>query len=97
MVSVPFSGGGDAVAALLNGSTPVLSPGGVNFPLLIRAGKIVGLAVDSPKRSPLFPDVPTLAEQGYPEKLNRNYLGLVVPAATPQALIVRLHDDIVES
>jgi tripartite-type tricarboxylate transporter receptor subunit TctC len=95
IVSIPFSGGGDAIAALLNGSTPILFSGGVNFPPLIRAGKIVGLAVDSPQRSPLFPDVPTLAEQGYPEKLNRNYLGLVVPAATPQPLIARLHDSIV--
>lgn len=95
IVSIPFSGGGDAIAALLNGSTPILFSGGLNFPPLIRAGKIVGLAVDSPKRSPLFPDVPTLAEQGYPEKLNRNYLGLVVPAAIPQALIARLHDDVV--
>ncbi len=95
MVSVPFSGGGDAIAALLNGSTPMLFSGGVNFPPFIHSGKIVGLAVDSPKRSPLSPDVPTLAEQGYREKLNRNYLGLVVPAATPQTLIARLHDDIV--
>ena len=95
IVSIPFSGGGDAIAALLNGSTPILFSGGLNFPPLIRDGKIVGLAVDSPIRSPLFPAVPTLAEQGYPEKLNRNYLGLVVPAATPEALIARLHDDIV--
>jgi tripartite-type tricarboxylate transporter receptor subunit TctC len=95
MVSIPFRGGGDAIAALLNGSTPVLFSGGLNFPPLVREGKIVSLAVDSPTRSPLFPDVPTLAEQGYFEKLNRNYVGLVVPAATPPALIERLHDGVV--
>ena len=94
MVSVPFRGGGEAITALLNGSTPVLFSGGVNFPPLIRDGKIVGLVVDSPKRPPLFPQVPTLAEVGYPEKLNRNYVGLVVPAATPGAVIDRIYGEI---
>jgi tripartite-type tricarboxylate transporter receptor subunit TctC len=95
MVSVPFRGGGEAITALLNGSTPVLFSGGVNFPPLIREGKIIGLAVDSPKRSPLFPQVPTLAELGYPEKLNRNYVGLVLPAATPQAVVDRVYRQII--
>jgi tripartite-type tricarboxylate transporter receptor subunit TctC len=72
-----------------------LFSGGVNFPPLIRDGKIVGIAADSPKRSPLFPYVPTLAELGYAEKLNRNYAGLVVPAATPPALVNQLHEKIV--
>ena len=95
MVSVPFRGGGEAITALLNGSTPVLFSGGLNFPPLIREGKIVALLVDSPKRSPLFPDVPTLLELGYTEKLNRNYVGLVVPSATPPTIVSRLHEDIV--
>ena len=94
MVSVPFRGGGEAITALLNGSTPVLFSGGLNFPPLIRDGKIVALLVDSPRRSPLFPDVPTLMELGYTEKLNRNYVGLVVPSATPPTIINRLHEDI---
>jgi tripartite-type tricarboxylate transporter receptor subunit TctC len=95
MVGVSFRGGGEAIDALLNGSTPILFSGGLNFPPLIREGKIAGLAVDGPKRSPLFPDVPTLLEQGYPEKLNRNYAGMVVPAATPKPIIDRLHTDVV--
>jgi tripartite-type tricarboxylate transporter receptor subunit TctC len=96
MVSVPFRGGGEAIAALLNGSTPILFSGGLNFPPLISDGKIVGLAVDSPKRSPLFPNVPTFSEQGYTEKLNRNYVGLVVPAGTPTQIINRLHTDVAD-
>jgi len=95
MVSVPFRGGGEAITALLNGSTPVLFSGGLNFPPLIREGKIVALMVDSPKRSPLFPNVPTLLELGYAEKLNRNYVGLVVPSATPPTIVRQLHVDIV--
>lgn len=95
MVSVPFRGGGEAITALLNGSTPVLFSGGLNFPPLIREGKIVALLVDSPKRSPLFPNVPTLLELGYTEKLNRNYVGLVVSSATPSTIVSQLHEDIV--
>jgi len=95
MVSVPFRGGSEVVTSLLNGTTPVLFSGGANFPPLIRGGTIVGLAVDSPDHSPLFPHVPTLAELGYPEKLNRNYAGLVVAAATPPTLVSRLNHDVV--
>jgi len=95
VVSVPFRGGGEAVTALLNGSTPILFSGGANFPPLIRDGKIVGLAVDSSNRSPLFPEVPTLGELGYPEKLNRNYAGLVLAAGAEPTLVKRLHDDVI--
>jgi tripartite-type tricarboxylate transporter receptor subunit TctC len=95
VVSVPFRGGGEAGTALLNGSTPILFSGGANFPPLVHDGKIVGLAVDSPDRSPLFPEVPTLAELGYPEKLNRNYAGLVVSAGASTSLVSRLHNDVV--
>jgi len=95
MVNVPFRGGGEAVTALLNGSAPLLFSGGSTFPQLIEDGAAVGLAVDSPRRSPLFPQVPTLLELGYSDKLSRNYLGLVVPAATPRPIIERVHREVV--
>jgi tripartite-type tricarboxylate transporter receptor subunit TctC len=53
------------------------------------------LAVDSPRRSPLYAQVPTLSELGFSEALNRNYMGLVVPAATPREIIDRLNRDVV--
>jgi len=65
--------------------------GGANFTSFIRDGRIVGLAVDGPTRSALYPQVPTLSELGYTEKLNRNYAGLVVPAATADSIVARLH------
>ena len=52
------------------------------------------LAVDSETRSPLFPDVPTLKELGFPN-LAPVYFGFVAPAGTPQTIIKRLHDEIV--
>jgi tripartite-type tricarboxylate transporter receptor subunit TctC len=95
MVSVPFRGGGEAITSILNGSTPILFSGGANFAPLIQEGALVGLAVDSPRRSPLYPQVPTLSELGFSEGLNRNYMGLVVPAATPPEIIDKLNRDVV--
>jgi tripartite-type tricarboxylate transporter receptor subunit TctC len=96
IVNVPFRGGGDALTGILNGSTPIAFFGGANFAPLIAEGTLVGLAVDSGKRSPLFPQVPTLSELGYTERMNRNYFGIVAPGATPKALIAQINRAIVE-
>jgi tripartite-type tricarboxylate transporter receptor subunit TctC len=96
IVNVPFRGGGEALTGILNGTTQIAFFGGANFAPLIAEGKLVGLAVDSPKRSPLFPQVPTLNELGYTQRLNRNYFGIVVPAATPRPLVQQINKAIVE-
>jgi tripartite-type tricarboxylate transporter receptor subunit TctC len=96
IVNLPFRGGGEAITGLLNGSTQIAFFGGANFAPLIADGKLVGLAVDSPSRSPLFSQVPTLLELGYTERLNRNYFGIVAPAATPKLLIAQINRTIVE-
>jgi tripartite-type tricarboxylate transporter receptor subunit TctC len=96
IVNVPFRGGGEALTGILNGTTQIAFFGGANFAPLIAEGKLIGLAVDSPKRSPLFPQVPTLNELGYTERLNRNYFGLVVPSATPKRLVQQINQAIVE-
>ena len=64
-VRVPFKGGGDAVNSMMAGTTPVAIFGIGNLIQLIRAGKILGFAVDSDKRSPLAPEIPTFKESGY--------------------------------
>ena len=59
----------------------------------IKNNKVVALAVSTPKRAPLLPDVPTVAEAGYP---NAQYLfwgGMAFPAKTPRAIIDKLHDE----
>ena len=96
IVNIPFRGGGEALTGLLNGTTQIAFFGGANFAPLIDQGKLIGLAVDGAKRSPLFPHVPTLTELGYTERLNRNYFGIVVPAATPKPLATQLNRAIVE-
>src|SRR5712691_1755151 len=93
LVSVPSRGGGDIVTGLLTGTTPVAIVGLPNFIAHIRSGTVKALAVDSEERSPLFPDVPTLHELGFPN-LAPVYFAFVAPAGTPKPVIEKLHDHI---
>src|SRR5258708_24771595 len=93
IVSVPSRGGSDMVTGLLTGTTPVAIVGLPNFIAHIRSGAVKALAVDSDARSPLFPDVPTPAELGFPN-LAPVYFGFVAPARTPKPIIQKLHEDI---
>jgi tripartite-type tricarboxylate transporter receptor subunit TctC len=93
LVYVPVRGGGDMVTGLLTGTTPVALVGLPNFIPYIRDGTVKAIAVDSEQRSPLFPDVPTLQELGFPN-LAPVYFAFVAPAGTPKPIIDRLHDAI---
>jgi tripartite-type tricarboxylate transporter receptor subunit TctC len=76
------------------GTVPVSIVGLPNFIPHIRSGAVKAIAVDSDTRSPLFPEVPTLNELGFPN-LAPVYFGFVAPAGTPKDVIARLHDEIV--
>ena len=93
IVKVPFRGGAEAVNGVLGGSTPVAFFGVANWLSFIRNGTVTALAVDSPRRSPLLPEVPTLTELGYGKNLTRLYFGIVAPAGTPQPIIHKLRDE----
>jgi tripartite-type tricarboxylate transporter receptor subunit TctC len=93
IVRVPFRGGAEAVNNVMGGSTPVAFFGLGNWLPFIRNGTVNALAVDSAKRSPLLPDVPTLTELGYGDNLTRLYFGIVAPAGTPQPIIRKLRDE----
>ena len=93
LVHVPVRGGADMVNGLLTGTTPVAIVGLPNFIAYIRDGSVKALAVDSETRSPLFPDVPTWQELGFPN-LAPVYFAFVAPAGTPKPIIVKLHDEI---
>src|SRR5215831_18663622 len=93
LVYVPVRGGGDMVNGLLTGMTPVAIVGLPNFIPFIRSGTVKALAINSEARSALFPDVPTLAELGFPN-LAPVYFAFVAPAGTPRPIIARLHDEI---
>ena len=66
------------------------SPTGSRY---LQAGSVNGLAIDGAQRSPLFPDIPTLAELGYRDNLTRVYFGIVAPAGTPQPIVHKLRDE----
>ena len=63
----------------------------------VAGGKLRALAVASPRRAPLLPDLPTMTEQGLPSVEAVNWYGILVPAKTPREIIARLNEGIVKS
>jgi tripartite-type tricarboxylate transporter receptor subunit TctC len=97
IVHVPYQGAAPAVTALMGGQVHGLF---ADLPVLlpqVQAGKMRALAVASPKRSPLLPDLVTMTEQGLPGVEAINWYGIMVPAKTPRETINRLHDGLVKT
>jgi tripartite-type tricarboxylate transporter receptor subunit TctC len=91
MLHVPYKGGGPAMTDLLGGRVQVFfSTVAVARPHL-QSGKIRGLGVTTPKRTPALPNVPTIAESGLPGYAVSGWYGAVAPKGTPKAVIDRLH------
>ncbi|HUC51816.1 MAG TPA: tripartite tricarboxylate transporter substrate binding protein [Xanthobacteraceae bacterium] len=95
IVRVPFKGGGDAVNSMLTGATQIAIFGIGNLLPYLQNGKIVGLAVDGDKRSPLAPDIPTFKEIGYKEHIAATFFGIFAPAGTPKPIVDKLNKAIV--
>jgi len=91
IVRVPFKGGGDAVNSMLTGTTQIAIFGIGNLVSFIRAGKVVGLAVDGDTRSPLAPDIPTFKEVGYTKHIAATFFGIFAPAGTPKPIVDKLY------
>jgi tripartite-type tricarboxylate transporter receptor subunit TctC len=89
-VRVPFKGGGEAVNAVLSGSTPIALIGEGNVIGQIRAGTMTPLVMLNNIRSPNFPAVPTLAETGYTGPPSRGWYGLFTPAGTAKPIVDKL-------
>jgi tripartite-type tricarboxylate transporter receptor subunit TctC len=93
-VRVPFKGGGEAVSAILSGSTPIALFGEGNVIGQIQAGAMTPLVMMNNIRSPNFPDVPTLEETGYHGAPSRSWYGLFTPVGTPRPIIDRLAKEV---
>jgi tripartite-type tricarboxylate transporter receptor subunit TctC len=91
---VPYKGSGPAMTALLGGEIDAIFEGLGSAASHIRAGKIRALAVTSPKRSPAFPDIPTMAEAGVPGFESLSWYGLWAPAGTPAEILDRLQAEV---
>jgi tripartite-type tricarboxylate transporter receptor subunit TctC len=97
LVHVPFSGGGTAVEATVGNHTPISFGAMAPAVPLIKAGQLRALAVTGKTRSPTLPDVPTMAEAGFPEVEGATWTAVAVPKGTPPDIIAELHRLIVES
>jgi tripartite-type tricarboxylate transporter receptor subunit TctC len=92
---VPYKGGAPAVNELLGGHVKALFSLALVATPHVRSGKIKGLAVSSGQRSAVAPDLPTIAESGYPGFEVVGWFGILAPAKTPPAIVAKLHDEIV--
>ena len=96
LVHVPYNGNGPAGAATLGGQVQALFG---SMPAVLpqaKAGKLRPLAVGTAKRSPALPDVPTVAESGYPGFEASLWLGFFAPRGTPAPILSRLHGELVK-
>ena len=96
IVHIPFKGAGIAVPAVIGGQVEMFCTGLTALTNQIRAGKVRALGIATLKRSPLMPEVPTIAEQGLPGFEVVSWSGVAAPAKTPPAIIRRLHAEIVK-
>jgi len=94
LTNVPYKGTADAVNALLGGQVQLDFDSVSQVLPHIRAGKLKPLAILGKSRSPLLPDVPTMAEAGLPGYELTNWFGLVAPFGTPRALVDRIQADV---
>ena len=94
MVHVPYKGGAPAMAALLGNQTQVLFASPSTAIPQVKAGRVKGLAVTTLKRSVMLPDLPTIAESGFPGYETDNWYGFVMPAKTPRPIVNRLNTEL---
>jgi tripartite-type tricarboxylate transporter receptor subunit TctC len=95
LVEVPYRGSGPAALDAMAGQIPLAV---VDLPSAlqqIKAGKLIAYAVTSPKRLPMLPDVPTVAEAGLPGYDSTGWFGVVAPADTPAPIVARMNAEIV--
>jgi tripartite-type tricarboxylate transporter receptor subunit TctC len=91
MVHVPYKGAGQAMTDLVSGQVHVFLNNFLAGTAMIRAGKLRALAVTSRNRSPVAPDLPTVAESGMPDYVVTGWYGMFLPAAAPAPVIATLH------
>ncbi len=95
MLHIPYKGGGQAIVDVIAGQVPMYFSSALGALPHIKSGKLRALGVTSAKRSRAIPDLPTIAEAGFPGYEAVNWVGLLVPARTPTAIITRLNGEIV--
>ena len=94
IVHVPYKGGAAGTIDLIAGQVQLMMESSNSMTPHVKSGKVRGLAVSSPTRSPAFPDLPTIAEAGVPGYDATTWTGIVVPAGVPPAIVAKLNLEI---
>jgi tripartite-type tricarboxylate transporter receptor subunit TctC len=95
LINVPYKGGPQALTDLIGGQVQVMFGTAAITLTQVRAGRLKALGVSTVRRSPLLPDIPTIAESGVPGYEMSIWWGVLAPAATPPAIVDKLYAEIV--
>lgn len=96
MVHVPYKGTGEAALAVVSGTVSLAFLDVQTMLPLIKSGRLRGIALTSTARSSVAPELPTVAESGYPDFQSGLWYGLLAPAGTPPNIIARLNAEVVK-
>lgn len=94
LAHIPYKGASAAIVDVMSGRVPVYFMSILQSLPLVKAGKLRALGVTSPRRSPIAPDLPAIAEAGLPDFDMTNWYGLLVPAGTPGDVISKLQQEV---
>ncbi len=97
MTHIPYKGSSQAHLDIISGNAQLMFDTTSSAIGQIKGGKVRALAVTTPKRSPELPDVPTLAEAGFPGLEMTTWYGVFAPAGTPKDVVSRLHAEIMKA
>jgi len=97
MLHVPYRGSAPAITDLVGGQVQSMFDNAPSALPHVKGGKLRAIAVTSPQRLPQLPDVPTLAESGFPGFDVHSWFGLAAPAGTPRAVVERLHAELAKA
>jgi tripartite-type tricarboxylate transporter receptor subunit TctC len=97
MTHVPYKGSAPAVQDILAGRVDLFFDAIITSGPHVRSGKLHALAMASPKRAPQMPDIPTMAEAGFPGLELDFWFALYAPGATPQPIVTRLNTEFVKA
>ena len=94
IVHVPYKGSPQGISDLIGGQVQLMFDNLTSISPHVRSGKVRGLGVSSLKRSPIFPDIPTIAEAGVPGYETNAWGGIVVPVGTARSIVMKLNSEI---
>ena len=94
LLHVPYRGGAQAITDVVGGQVPLLAMNALEVKPQVANGRLKVLAVLSPERSPIFPDVPTIAESGFKGFEASVWYALMAPAKTPMPIVDKLHAEV---